>query len=199
MTHTTGPTRGEGFASRAGVKLDAALTSFGVDPAGLTCADLGCSTGGFTDCLIQRGAQRVYAVDTAYGELAWKLRQHDRVTVLERTNALHFDPREELEGFTGADLVSIDLGWTKQQRAIPAAIRWLKRDHDQPVGDVIALIKPHYESGQHKLDDDEAERIAREVAVGLEDDHVKLGGVIASPVRGGKGKNLEFLTHIKVR
>lgn len=187
------------YASRAGAKLHAALHAFQLDPTDMTCADLGCSTGGFTDCLLQHHAARVYAVDTAYGELAWKLRQDPRVTTLERTNALHYDPREELEGFAGVNLVTVDLGWTKQERAIPAALRWLKRDQDQPAGDIITLIKPHYESGQHQLDDAEAENISRVVATRLEDNRVKLGGVIASPVRGGKGKNLEFLAHLKVR
>ena len=81
-----------GYASRGGLKLAAALDRFGVDVTGATCADLGCSTGGFVDCLLQRGATLVFAVDTAYGELAWKLRQDERVTVMERTNALHAAP-----------------------------------------------------------------------------------------------------------
>src|SRR5690606_3323422 len=80
------------YVSRGGLKLEAALDHFALDVTGFICADLGCSTGGFTDCLLQRGAAKVFAVDTAYGQLAWKLRKDDRVVVLERTNALHFDP-----------------------------------------------------------------------------------------------------------
>jgi 23S rRNA (cytidine1920-2'-O)/16S rRNA (cytidine1409-2'-O)-methyltransferase len=109
------------FVSRGGLKLRHALGEFGIDPAGLTCADLGCSTGGFTDCLLRAGAARVYAVDTAYGELAWSVRTDPRVRVMERTNALHAEPPEG-----GVDLVVIDLGWTKQALAVPAALRWLK-------------------------------------------------------------------------
>jgi len=116
------------FVSRGGLKLRHALDAFTThtDPTGLWCADLGCSTGGFTDCLLQAGAERVFAVDTAYGELAWKLRQDDRVTVLERSNALHVDVPAEVNDRGGVDLIVIDLGWTPQSKAIPAALRWIQ-------------------------------------------------------------------------
>lgn len=116
------------FVSRGGLKLRCALDAFPehAEPAGLWCADLGCSTGGFTDCLLQAGAERVFAVDTAYGELAWKLRQDERVTVLERSNALHVDVPAEVTDRGGVDLVVIDLGWTVQAKAIPAALRWIQ-------------------------------------------------------------------------
>ena len=115
------------FVSRGGLKLRCALDAFPehAEPAGLWCADLGCSTGGFTDCLLQAGAERVFAVDTAYGELAWKLRQDERVTVLERSNALHVDVPAEVTDRGGVYLVVIDLGWTVQAKAIPAALRWI--------------------------------------------------------------------------
>lgn len=113
------------YVSRGGLKLRHALEVFGVDPAGWWCADLGCSTGGFTDCLLQAGAARVYAVDTAYGELAWRLRQDERVAVMERTNALHAEVPADVAERGGVDLVVIDLGWTVQSRAIPAALRWV--------------------------------------------------------------------------
>ena len=122
------------FASRAGWKLDAALSAFWIDPAGLLCADLGCNVGGFTDCLLRRGARGVYAVDTGYGALAWTLRQDDRVTVMERTNALHLDPPAQV------DLVTVDVAWTPQRLIVPAAKAWLA-----PGGQIISLIKPHYE------------------------------------------------------
>lgn len=189
------------FASRGGLKLEAALEHFGIDVAGAVCVDLGCSTGGFVDCLIQRGAAKVYAVDTAYGELAWKLRQDDRVVVMERTNALHTPPPEappEIEAGGGAglcDLVSIDLGWTKQEKAIPVALRWLK---DVPGARIVSLIKPHYESGQHKLTDEQADtetqRVVEEVLPGLD---VEVLGWIRSPIRGGKGKNLEHMAVLR--
>jgi len=146
------------FVSRGGLKLDHALTEFGLDVTGFVCADLGCSTGGFTDCLLQRGAARVHSVDTAYGELAWKLRQDERVTVHERSNALHLEPAEP------CDLVVLDLGWTKQDKAIPAAASWLK-----PTGRIVSLVKPHYEAGPSELGEggllepDHAERVAERV------------------------------------
>lgn len=125
------------YASRAGRKLEHALDAFAMDVAGLTCADLGCNVGGFTDCLLQRGAAHVFAVDTGYGVLAYPLRMDDRVTVMERTNALHVDPP------AAVDLVVVDLGWTRQHHAVPAALRWLT-----PGGRIISLIKPHYEQAE---------------------------------------------------
>ena len=133
------------FVSRGGLKLDAALQAFGVDVAGMVCADLGCNVGGFTDCLLQRGATQVYAVDSGYGTLAWKLRQDKRVVVMERTNAVHVDPWK-LPGFTGCDVVVIDLGWTRQEKALPAAKNWLRNDRSGPPGTIVTLIKPHYEA-----------------------------------------------------
>lgn len=123
------------YVGRGGFKLRHALVTFGIDPAGWACADLGCSTGGFTDCLLQAGAARVYAVDTAYGQLAWTLRNDSRVVVRERTNALHAEPPPD-----GLDLVVADLGWTPQRLLVPAAMRWLRQG-----GRLITLIKPHYE------------------------------------------------------
>jgi 23S rRNA (cytidine1920-2'-O)/16S rRNA (cytidine1409-2'-O)-methyltransferase len=189
------------FVSRGGLKLHHALSAFGLDVSGMICADLGCSTGGFTDCLIQAGAERVFAVDTAYGELAWKLRSDDRVTVMERTNAVHAEPHEDALARGGVDLVVIDLGWTPQRLAIPAALRWCS-----PGGRVISLIKPHYERSDRDkdvggiMDDAEAERWARKVAEELPAMGVRVVEMTESPVRGGarkKGKkgtgNLEWL------
>jgi 23S rRNA (cytidine1920-2'-O)/16S rRNA (cytidine1409-2'-O)-methyltransferase len=115
------------YVSRGGLKLEAALDAFKLDVTGFVCVDLGCNVGGFTDCLLQRGASHVYAVDTGYGQLAWKLRNDDRVTVMERTNAMHVDVSEisNLESqISGVDLATIDLAWTRQMHAIPAAMRW---------------------------------------------------------------------------
>src|SRR5438046_1735100 len=123
------------FVSRAGQKLEHALTSFGIDVKGRICADLGCSTGGFTDCLLQRDAKKVYAIDTGYGVLDWKLRKDPRVVVMERTNAMHVALPELV------DLVTIDVAWTKQRHILPAARKIVKSD-----GAVISLIKPHYEA-----------------------------------------------------
>jgi 23S rRNA (cytidine1920-2'-O)/16S rRNA (cytidine1409-2'-O)-methyltransferase len=176
------------FVGRGGLKLRHALDEFGVDPAGMTCADLGCSTGGFTDCLLQAGAARVFSVDTAYGQLAWKLRSDDRVTVLERSNALHTDPPPAVGD--GVDLVVIDLGWTKQEKAIPAALRWLAEG-----GRIITLIKPHYESPRDPakhigktaaLTEEEAERIVQDICKHFPSWGVRLDGLTRSPIRGGK-------------
>jgi 23S rRNA (cytidine1920-2'-O)/16S rRNA (cytidine1409-2'-O)-methyltransferase len=123
------------FVSRAGHKLDHALTTFGIDAAGQTCADLGSNAGGFVDCLLQRGATKVYAIDTGYGVLDWKLRNDPRVVVMERTNAIHVTLAEKVA------LVTIDVAWTKQRIILPSARRLLADD-----GAVITLIKPHYEA-----------------------------------------------------
>ena len=182
------------FVSRGGLKLDAAFDAFAlrsVLPDDFVGADLGCSTGGFVDCQLQRGAGHVYAVDTAYGELAWRLRQDDRVTVLERSNALHVVPPDG----PVCDLVSLDLGWTTQEKAVPAALRWLS---DDPHARIVTLIKPHYESQRHQLTDEaadaETDRVVRDVLPGL---GVEVLGVIRTPIRGGKGGNLEHLALLR--
>lgn len=184
------------FVSRGGLKLAHALDAFGIDVEGLVCADLGCSTGGFTDCLLQRGAARVHAVDTAYGELAWTLRQDPRVVVHERTNALHMEAAEPV------DLVVIDLGWTRQERAIPVAVQWLKES-----GRIVSLVKPHYEIARARfeelavggvLPDDVAGQIAEKTVEGLGAFGAEVAGLVRSPIRGGKGGkgNLEWLVNL---
>ena len=110
----------ERFASRAGLKLAAALEAFGLSVSNAVCADFGCNVGGFTECLLRRGAVKVYALDTGYGELAWPLRKDPRVVVMERTNALYCPVA------AAVDLVTIDVAWTPQELAVPAAARWLK-------------------------------------------------------------------------
>ena len=155
----TGPT----FVSRGGHKLDHALKEFGLDIRGKLCADLGCSTGGFSDCLLQAGAARVFSVDTAYGILAWKLRKDPRVTVMERTNALH-----AAIPAGGVDVVVADLSWTPQRLILPVAAKWLAGETSSPRF-LISLIKPHYELKDRDanavpkggvLPDAEAEQIA---------------------------------------
>ena len=123
------------FVSRAGMKLEAAIETLGVEVAGKVCADLGCNVGGFTDCLLQHGAVKVYAVDTAYGVLAWTLRKHPAVVVRERVNALHVVLPEPV------DVVVIDTGWTRQEKILVHARKLLKSG-----GEMVSLIKPHYES-----------------------------------------------------
>jgi 23S rRNA (cytidine1920-2'-O)/16S rRNA (cytidine1409-2'-O)-methyltransferase len=123
------------FVGKGGLKLQFALEHFGVDVHGLACADLGCNVGGFTDCLIQAGAAKVYAVDTSYGLLAWKLRTDSRVVVFERTNVLHWSAPEPL------DFVVSDLGWTPQEKGLPVIAGMLK-----PGGRALSLVKPQYEA-----------------------------------------------------
>lgn len=192
-----GPDPGPSYVSRGGLKLRHALDAFGIDPAGLVCADLGASTGGFTDCLLQAGAAHVHAVDTAYGELAWKLRNEPRVTVIERMNALHVAPPEG-----GVDLVVADLGWTPQRLLIPAALRWLR-----PGGRIVSLVKPHYELKDRGrklpkggvMDAADAEAVTRRVVEGLPAFGVAVRGLVKSPILGGaKAKgNAEWLVWVE--
>ena len=190
------------FVSRGGLKLAAALDNFELDVSGLTGADLGCHVGGFTDCLRQRGAARIYAVDTSYGTLAWKLRQDDGVVVFERTNALHFDPLT-IDGFSGCDLVVIDLGWTRQQHAVPAALRWLPQTTE---GRIITLVKPQYEAAGRTmdhgvLDPPDADQVVEEVVSQLPDLGVELISQMTSPILGGRSRgragNTEYLLFLK--
>ena len=177
------------FASRAGEKLDAALGAFGLDISSAVCADFGCNVGGFTDCLLQRGAARVYAVDSGYGTLAWTLRQSDRVVVMERTNALHCPPPEPV------DLVVVDVAWTPQARIVPAAARWLGPGG----GRIVSLLKPHYELAKvrgrglgRRIDDAQAEAICLDVCRRLVETGCRVDAAMRSHLRG-KGGNIEFL------
>jgi 23S rRNA (cytidine1920-2'-O)/16S rRNA (cytidine1409-2'-O)-methyltransferase len=158
------------YVSRAGAKLEAALAGFGVDVTGLVCADFGCHVGGFTDCLLRHGAAKVYALDTGYGVLDYRLRTDPRVVVMERTNVLHCDPPAE-----AVDLVTIDLGWTRQHHALPAALRWL-----DPGGRVITLVKPHYE-----LDDDRKRTLLKDGVLEPEDARRILAEILAAVPRLG--------------
>ncbi len=188
------------FVSRAGEKLDHALAAFRFDVTGLVCADFGCNVGGFVDCLLQRGAERVVAVDTGYGTLAWTLRNDPRVEVRERTNALHAAPPEG-----GVDLVSIDLAWTPQRLAIPAALRWLRAGGS---GRIATLVKPHYEvEGEEKawldrgfLEQEKAPLVLERVLAAMPALGVRVLGCERSPLVGGKSSrtlgvpgNIEFV------
>jgi len=171
------------FVSRAGLKLEHALETFQFDVTNFKCVDLGCNVGGFTDCLLQRGASKVYAVDTGYGTLAWKLRSDDRVITMERTNALHVEPSESV------DLAVVDLGWTRQTLAITAAKKWTKS------GQIITLVKPHYEltneekmqeSGGSGLSEEMVERVLTRVRTEIEAMGLCVIAEAKSPIRGKK-------------
>src|SRR3954467_8892412 len=169
------------FASRAGQKLEHAIVAFNIDVAQLTCADLGCNVGGFTDCLLQRGAAKVYAVDTGYGALAWSLRKDPRVAVLGRTNAMHVTLPEPVP------LVCIDVAWTRQRHILPAARRLLTPD-----GAVVTLIKPHYEAEKSwlvkgVLPAERVDEVVTAVKRDIEGARFDVIATTASPILGGEG------------
>jgi 23S rRNA (cytidine1920-2'-O)/16S rRNA (cytidine1409-2'-O)-methyltransferase len=191
---------GPRYVSRGGLKLRHALDEFRLDVHGFTCADFGSNVGGFTDCMLQAGAARVYAVDTGYGNLAWTLRNDPRVAVMERTNAMHAAAPAPV------DLVVVDLAWTPQRHAIPAAVRWLK-----PNGRVITLIKPHYELDPDEkhllrngvLAEPDAERVTARIVESMPALGVRVVGVTRSPILGGASKkkshgNAEWLALMSV-
>ena len=178
------------FVSRAGLKLEAAMVAFGIDAAGKICADLGANVGGFTDCLLQHGAARVYAVDTGYGVLAWTLRKDPRVVVMERKNALHVTLPELV------DIISIDVGWTRQEKILPPARKLLK-----PGGSILTLIKPHYESELAQkqrgvLEETESIAVLEEVRQKIEALGLEVAGIVKSPIEGQKG-NVEFVAWLR--
>ena len=179
------------FASRAGAKLAHAFDVFDLSVNGMTCADLGASNGGFTDCLLQKGAKKVYAVDTAKGTLDWKLREDERVVVMEGTNALHLELPE------GVDFVSIDVSWTRQVNILPASARML-RDN----GKLITLVKPHYEADKTllrkgTLPEEHVEEVMSNVISKIEQLGLTVLGKSESPITGKKGGNIEYLIWLK--
>ncbi|MCD6364615.1 MAG: hypothetical protein J7M14_01945 [Planctomycetes bacterium] len=182
------------FVGRAGEKLSAALEGFSLNVSGFICADFGCNVGGFTDCLLQHGAAKVYAIDTGYGKLAWKLRMDPRVVVMERTNALHASPVEAV------DLVTVDVAWTPQRLIVPAAMKWLRGDTDgREQGRVVSLLKPHYELAKlqrkrpHRpIDEKHAGAVCLQVCRDLLQNTCLVHSMMKSPLLG-KGGNVEFL------
>ncbi len=198
---------GPRFVSRGGEKLEAALDAFGVDVTGLVCADVGSSTGGFTDCLLQHGAAKVYAIDVGKGILHWKLRSDPRVIVMEETNARHVESLPEL-----VDLVTIDASFISLKILLPVVKGWLPsplRLSPGGRGDggegVLALIKPQFEAGRkesarHKgvIRDPEIHRqVLTEVLTFAVGQGFSVRGLIKSPVLGPKG-NIEFLAWLGV-
>lgn len=180
------------FASRAGEKLQHALKEFQIDVSGKICADFGSSTGGFVDCLLKNDAAKVYAVETGYGVLDWKLRNNPQVVVLERTNAMHVTLPEKV------DVITNDTSWTKQMLTMPNILANLKDN-----GSIITLIKPHYEADKkllHKgvLEETIAEQVARQTVHQLLASFPLKGlGLIKSPLLGGKGGNTEYLAYFQ--
>lgn len=172
------------YASRAGEKLEFALKSFNFDVNGLVCADFGSSTGGFVDCLLQHRASKVYAVETGYGLLDWKLRNDERVVVMEKTNTVYMELPEKV------DLITIDAGWTKQSVILPSAYRNLKDG-----GRVISLVKLSFEVGKEgrQVKDNDSEQILKRVTLDAVNAEFQVVDRIKSPILGAKGKNIEYL------
>jgi 23S rRNA (cytidine1920-2'-O)/16S rRNA (cytidine1409-2'-O)-methyltransferase len=181
------------YVSRGGEKLAAALDAFAIDPRGRNGLDVGASTGGFTDVLLQRGAARVIAVDVGYGQLAWSLRQDPRVIVLERINIRHLDRLP-----VPADLAVVDVSFISLRLVLPRVQALLS-----PPGDVVALVKPQFEVGKGAVgkggvvrDPEQHARVISELRQFAEENGYTVAGQIPSPVLGAKG-NREFLLYLR--
>ena len=185
------------FVSRGGLKLEKALREFGVDPTGYVCSDSGASTGGFTDCLQQKGAKKVFAIDVGYGQLAWALRTDPRVVCMERTNIRYVTPEDLGEPL---DLSVVDVSFISLRLVLPAVQKLLK-----PTGQVLCLIKPQFEAGKDKVG---KKGVVREKSTHVEVLEQFLGladelgftvrNLTFSPVKGPEG-NIEFLGHLSMQ
>ena len=184
------------YVSRGGLKLERAIRAFALDLSGLICLDVGSSTGGFTDCMLQNGAQRVFSVDVGYGLLDWKLRNDPRVTVLERVNARNLSP--ELLGGCAADFASMDVSFISVRTVLPA-VRTCVREGAH----LAVLVKPQFEARREQVGKGGIVRdpqVHREVLLGVIAAVPGMGfaplGLAVSPIRGAEG-NVEFLLHLR--
>lgn len=182
------------YVSRGGLKLEKALRDFGVKPEGYVCSDSGASTGGFTDCLLQQGASKVFAIDVGYGQLDWKIRSDPRVVVMERTNVRYVTPEQLGEPL---DLSVVDVSFISLKIVLPVIKTFLK-----PTGQVLCLIKPQFEAGKEKVGkkgvvrDPETHKEVLDQFVELANSlEFKILGLTFSPVKGPEG-NIEFLGHL---
>ena len=181
------------FVSRGGLKLEAALKEFRITVEDKVALDVGASTGGFTDCLLQHGVKKVYAVDVGYGQMAWKLRQDHRVVTIERTNIREIDPSLLPEPI---DIAVADVSFISLEKVIPAILKFLKLD-----AQIIALIKPQFEVGKGRVgkggivrdEEARADAVSRIVAF-VREQGLDVKGVIPSPITGQDG-NVEYLVH----
>lgn len=188
---------GSRYVSRGGLKLEKALREFGIDPTGFVCSDSGASTGGFTDCLLQNGAAKVFAIDVGYGQLAWPIRTDPRVVCMERTNIRYVTPEQIGEPL---DLSVVDVSFISLRIVLPAIRALLK-----PTGQVVCLIKPQFEAGKEKVG---KKGVVRDAQVHEEvlENFLKLAHELGfsvrnltfSPVKGPEG-NIEFLGHLSVQ
>ncbi len=182
------------YVSRGGLKLEKALKDFGVDPTGYVCSDSGASTGGFTDCLLQQGASKVFAIDVGYGQLDWKIRSDPRVVVMERTNVRYVTPEQLGEKL---DLSVIDVSFISLKIVLPVIKTFLKEN-----GQVLCLIKPQFEAGKEKVGkkgvvrEPETHKEVLDNFVALANElQFRILGLTFSPVKGPEG-NIEFLGHL---
>jgi 23S rRNA (cytidine1920-2'-O)/16S rRNA (cytidine1409-2'-O)-methyltransferase len=180
------------YVSRGGLKLEAALDRFAIEVTGVIAADVGASTGGFTDCLLQHGASRVYAIDVGYGQLAWRLRNDPRVVVMERVNVRYLESLPE-----PVDLATVDVSFISLELVLPAVISFLK-----PHGDIVTLIKPQFEAGRKQVgkggvvkDPGVHRAVLRKVLLWADGHGLRMRGLMASPLKGPAG-NVEFLAHL---
>lgn len=185
------------YVSRGGLKLEKALRDFGIDPTGYVCSDSGASTGGFTDCLLQKGAKKVFAIDVGYGQLAWSIRTDERVVCMERTNIRYVTPEDLGEPL---DFSVVDVSFISLKIVLPAIKALLK-----PTGQIVCLIKPQFEAGKDKVG---KKGVVRDAAVHEEvlENFLKLAAdldltvrnLTFSPVKGPEG-NIEFLGHLSMQ
>jgi len=182
------------YVSRGGLKLEKALRDFGVKPEGYVCSDSGASTGGFTDCLLQQGAKKVFAIDVGYGQLDWKIRSDERVVVMERTNIRYVTPEDLGEPL---DLSVIDVSFIGLEIVLPTIKTLLK-----PTGQVLCLIKPQFEAGKENVGkkgvvrDPKIHKMVLDNFVSLVNSlGFRILGLTFSPVKGPEG-NIEFLGHL---
>jgi 23S rRNA (cytidine1920-2'-O)/16S rRNA (cytidine1409-2'-O)-methyltransferase len=189
---------GPRFVSRGGDKLAAAISAFQINVQGLICADVGASTGGFTDCLLQNKAQRVYAIDVGHGILDWRLRNDPRVIVMERINARYLEQLPE-----SVQLVTIDVSFISLTRILPMIKAWF--DPDAKISNtIIPLIKPQFEAGKNEVKRGKGVikdpiihlRVLEEILGFAEDEGYSIKGLIQSPISGPKG-NKEFLAYLQ--
>ena len=182
------------YVSRGGLKLEKALRDFGVDPTGFVCSDSGASPGGFTDCLLQQGARKVFAIDVGYGQLDWKIRSDPRVVVMERTNVRYVTPEQLGEPL---DLSVVDVSFISLKIVLPVIKTFLK-----PTGQVLCLIKPQFEAGKDKVgkkgvvrDPDTHKEVLDDFVALAKELDMTILGLTFSPVKGPEG-NIEFLGHL---
>jgi len=182
------------FVSRGGLKLDKAIKVFGLDMQNLVCMDIGASTGGFTDCMLQNGAKKVYAVDVGYGQLAWKLRSDDRVINMERTNIRYIDFNLINDVI---DFISIDVAFISLKLVLPVAYQLLKDG-----GSIVALIKPQFEAGKEEVgkkgvvrDPKIHKKVIEEIICFSVENKFKVDKLDFSPIKGPEG-NIEFLVKL---